>query len=955
MSAFDGFYNGNVPFDSHIAHQVDAITGEFEELNVDEAVHTVQDELHAANFDASKLIDNLLCDVQWESNVEEQLFIIFEGYSRDLALAANEIENEIIAAQRKVKKADASMLNDLDSHTEKLSEVRSAVDEVKTNFDRASEGAVRIGERLVSCENERRRIDAAMELINFISWFDKANPTLFSELESKSSAEIREVLPTSLQRKTFGEISQVMNDLKKVLLDINASDVQNAQKNVIRLSEALEEKLLSEFESAVSDLMDDPTSSILIETCRNLISWLHNYQNGAALHKRFIYCVVEKSIPQSSAATGSEKASNPTSAWSKISSGVKLLGTRIKDGVKDGVQLLANKENGENEGNDGENSSYDAQDSLSELFGTIGRVCQQQFSIIRDIFPQHVVAKITRILIQRIFNDSAFGIQSRVDAVLAPKPPMPQLPLPDYLDALANVREKLSALYLILLEYCSHPALMGMGSEGALTRVAAQTSTSHTLQKGKSFSMDAAHAAATILIADAKAPTSISSAVGTTASDALLDELNEKLNSDAEIKRFLEEQISGVLSSYLSDYFDKEMAHVRNQYVEGLRRVVDDDKGPSKVSAGTVLKMPRFKAENMRNIPTLVKTVANNYFVTNVISITTDSVMRMENIGRDDKKLPARIKELYIFQLGFLIDGVFFPYIQACTTMLLRSAVAVNKHSVLPPIEYIQALAAVYAGVSLLKKNFDDVFMSSMAAVPNLIVVCKEARRNSLKPLESSAKESMHSWTMCVILHMERTLTNTQTQSDYNPPRNGDSSMNGTRDPSAACDSICQSFMKVISTVQGYKADLIGIDLTETFWRPLGQQFIGTLLTHLRKQKISQEGAETLLVDLDEYLNIAQSMESPETTDMMICLKEIARVYAAPPEQVTKIVVENLRHLDTVIVLALVKARSDFSTRSSISHWTKKLRYDDNILISSPRSNAFPRHSLYYQSILRIL
>ena len=37
--------------------------------------------------------------------------------------------------------------------------------------------------------------------------------------------------------------------------------------------------------------------------------------------------------------------------------------------------------------------------------------------------------------------------------------------LPDYLDALTTVRSVLSALYVLLLEHCSHPDLRGMGCE----------------------------------------------------------------------------------------------------------------------------------------------------------------------------------------------------------------------------------------------------------------------------------------------------------------------------------------------------------------------------------------------------------------------------------------------------------------------------------------------------------
>lgn len=109
-------------------------------------------------------------------------------------------------------------------------------------------------------------------------------------------------------------------------------------------------------------------------------------------------------------------------------------------------------------------------DHLSGLFSMINNVCQEQFDIIQKVFPANEVARVTRLLIQRIFNDPAFGIQARVDSILVPQPPRPQLPLADYLDALVTVREKLSALNLMLIEYCSHPAMKGVGSEAVTTR-----------------------------------------------------------------------------------------------------------------------------------------------------------------------------------------------------------------------------------------------------------------------------------------------------------------------------------------------------------------------------------------------------------------------------------------------------------------------------------------------------
>ena len=79
----------------------------------------------------------------------------------------------------------------------------------------------------------------------------------------------------------------------------------------------------------------------------------------------------------------------------------------------------------------------------------------------------------------------------------------------------------------------------------------------------------------------------------------------------------------------------------------------------------------------------------NQKFVNGIVSITTDALLRMEvgvlavhlldceetiirntivlfaqSIGRDDSKLPGKIKDLFIFQLDFLIQGVFIPSMQ---------------------------------------------------------------------------------------------------------------------------------------------------------------------------------------------------------------------------------------------------------------------------------------------------
>ena len=72
---------------------------------------------------------------------------------------------------------------------------------------------------------------------------------------------------------------------------------------------------------------------------------------------------------------------------------------------------------------------------------------------------------------------------------------------------------------------------------------------------------------------------------------------------------------------------------------------------------------------------------------------------------------------------------------------------------------------------------------------------------------------------------------------------------------------------------------------------------------------------------------MAALTDSPETLDMIVCLREMCSIFSTHPSMVPKAIFENLRHLDTTIVLSLVQARVDFNRNAGAEHWTKRLRY----------------------------
>ena len=669
----------------------------------------------------------------------------------------------------------------------------------------------------------------------------------------------KHAIPELLARKGWDAISSYLRYLRRTLLDLSSDCAQRALKNILKVSEVAEETLLRTFLECLAELMDDNDNPRHIRQCQELVRWLHTFNSGQTLQKCFIYAVIEKRMPkvmQQSPGGGSHKQ--------------------------------------------GEHSAID---NLSELFWTIGTVCTEQFGIIRQVFPAAIVPQMTRTLIQRIYNDPAFGIQGRVDNVIHPAVP---LPLSEYLESLLTVREKLAALYIILLELCSHPAMHGMGREN--THAGKNQATEDANFGGMSGGMGMG----------------MGKPVLAKVSEEDLQAAQDK--SLIEVREFLDEQNTQVLSMYMGDYFYREQTHIRNQYAESLLWIFGDGASAANSLVSSGEKTPRLRAERMGGIPAFVNSVCNGNFVRNTLRLTTDCIMRMQSIARDEHKLPIWIKDLFVLQVEFLLDGVVVPSLKECANVLLKKAAKGAVNTAVPPMEFLKVLTFACAATVTLRANMEDVFIAplrDLGSNGNMLVVCREFLRNALKPVDSLCKEGLKAWSSCITFHTERLLSSMQSKRDYADTFLHTHAHTST---SAACEAVCKTLNAVAKAITDLNTEFTGLDLDECFWRPFGRQFVGALISHLRRLRISEEGAATLLLDLDQYLSALRMFECKENIDMMLCLKEVAQVYAVSSDKVKKVVVENLRHLDTDLVLALTKARSDYGVlQMTNEHWTRTI------------------------------
>ena len=135
-----------------------------------------------------------------------------------------------------------------------------------------------------------------------------------------------------------------------------------------------------------------------------------------------------------------------------------------------------------------------------------------------------------------------------MEAVLHPKPPLPSLSPSDYLDALVTVREKLSALHLMLLEYCTYVFLFYLWDDFKFIYI-------YFIHLRYGNSLDEEDIIPT--------NESFISVSAQRTRDQQEKELLEMRQKNEELQTFLEDQVAQVFQTYLRDYFQKETSLLR--------------------------------------------------------------------------------------------------------------------------------------------------------------------------------------------------------------------------------------------------------------------------------------------------------------------------------------------------------------------------------------------------------
>ncbi|KAM3578136.1 hypothetical protein VYU27_000232 [Nannochloropsis oceanica] len=308
-----------------------------------------------------------------------------------IGLLGKETDERIGAMQEEGRYSALQRQKELDRHHRALQEVYVSIEDIESHFRKVGLTAVRIGQSLSQTESQRQKAEHAQRLLEYFLAFDTLNyEAMLKDAESERIEMLsNEVLAPLVDGDNYQTAARILSDLNVICEDLNAPHLENAVCCIRVFGERLESLLLGMFEAAAmgeggqqhqyqqqyqqppQQQQHQQSSDVDIETMRDCAVSLLKFGDPVKLYNTYIYTILAKQ-----------------------------------------VQAVAARRQG---GND---DAKEMRDALSEFFGLISALCRRAFTLIRQVFPPSASLKVTRMLIDRMVNDPAFGIQVRVAEVL---------------------------------------------------------------------------------------------------------------------------------------------------------------------------------------------------------------------------------------------------------------------------------------------------------------------------------------------------------------------------------------------------------------------------------------------------------------------------------------------------------------------------------------------------------
>lgn len=239
------------------------------------------------------------------------------------------------------------------------------MEDMEERFTKVSSSAVLIGDKLAKLDGERARVletDELMEALVALNEPPAAGSDGGGGAKSNSSSSSSRLVRTLRDPAQLHEAACVVKKMGVFSSELSSPAIARAVAEIERLSQKIETDLLAEFSAA--------QERAGVAGMRRCAASLIAYNDKEKVADRYVWNVVKDRV-------GSLQPP-PTAA-----------------------------------------ASLDPLQDLAALFETIRAICREQFAVIEQVFPPAASSSVRELLVERLFNDPAFGVFSSLDQILS--------------------------------------------------------------------------------------------------------------------------------------------------------------------------------------------------------------------------------------------------------------------------------------------------------------------------------------------------------------------------------------------------------------------------------------------------------------------------------------------------------------------------------------------------------
>ncbi|TMW65166.1 hypothetical protein Poli38472_009333 [Pythium oligandrum] len=678
----------------------------------------------------------------------------------------------------------------------------------------------------------------------------------------------------TLQDKT--QLHEAARVIKKMLIfstELSSPTISVAVNEIERLSQTIENDLLTEF----SDAQENDNERIMRKCAESLIE----YNDKEKVADRYVWNV-------------------------------------MKDRLAKSMEMATV-------------SSLDPIQDLELLYSKVFTICKEQFTVIEHVFPAIPCNSIRELLVERLFNDPAFGILSYLEQFLSARP-LSTFASSDSMDNGSKASSGVNPDYVRLLG-------------AAYERTCELAERIETLEVSHT-------------------QTTVASSVASSKHNAVYSPLSEATESTAtadtstgvgdreRMRLFLNLQLHSLFGSHRQRYFRTELDLLQQRYRDIFTQVrfpqplvavkakgkasKDKDKDKSATAAG-----PNTSTTNLLT-PTTTTTAGSNTAISTASSASSSSfekdgvLVTPELTGMvyyetlltisQNESVPTRYTNEMKAALarcdvilkdsemrGELVTKLFSSFAAGYADEYLAKIAAmmndVLQEAVVTPDsakQFFTLLEQLLKRIAFIDEQFDALIAPAQTDSPTQLTICYESKRKCLEKLERSIATGLQQVFGVVEKYVAQLLATTQDKTDF---------IGSEANMSLSCSKACKKCIEYFQPLVRAICTVLMDENRDRFLIGLCTIFKDLYLQHLQKFKFDPDGACMLLRDVNAYRQIFRGYRHDAIDASFDILHEVANLYALPPENINSFVRDGkLATLSKQMLHDLIRRRWDYKT-----------------------------------------